>query len=199
MKPVRCFIAICIPDVIKDGLTKLQKVLRFPEIPEAQISWARPEGIHLTLKFLGEVGEDGAARVGAVVGKAMQGISSFSVHVRGVSCFPSASSPRVLWAGVEEPSGKLKELQQCVDHATERLDFPSENRKFTPHLTLARIRSLRRSEELIRRMNENRGIELGPFEVREVQLIQSILRPEGAEYQTLQVFILNKEEQDDGE
>ena len=195
---MRCFIAICIPDVIKESLFELQKRLKSPDISGAKISWTRLESFHLTLKFLGELGEQATSRVATAVEKSVEGISPFQVHVQGVSVFPNPSAPQILWAGIADPVGKLKELQHRVDQVTDTLGFPSERRKFTPHLTLGRVRFLRESEEVNRRMGENREIQMDPFQVREVCLMQSILWPEGSEYRTIQVLPL-REEQNHGQ
>ncbi len=188
---MRCFIAIPLPDVVKEGLAEIQEILRGTGGHRFDVSWTRPEGIHLTLKFLGEVEEAAVARIIAAVAPPLSGIPPFHLRIRGMGCFPGPSSPRVVWVGVEESEGVLNRLQQGVEKAAESLGFPPENRKFTPHLTVGRVRSPIHRETLIRRVEENREIDLGEVEVREVHLMESILKPEGAIYRIVKTFPLN--------
>src|SRR5207248_1409265 len=113
---------------------------------DREINWTRPEGIHLTLKFLGETD-----RVDQVI-EALQGIGPFEkffVEVKGFGFFPDARRPRVLWTGIEAPPA-LAELAGRVETAMEKLGFPPEQRPFTPHLTLARFQSRRPETRLMK-------------------------------------------------
>jgi 2'-5' RNA ligase len=184
---MRCFIAICLPDMLKRGLAEVQDSLKVPGI---QVGWARPDGIHLTLKFLGEVEEKDISRISGALSRAVDGVAPFVGTLRGVGCFPGMSTPRVVWIGIEEPEGILRRLQQNIEKSMEDIGFPAENRSFKPHLTLGRVRSLIHREALIRQIEKNKDPDLGSFEVREVHVMQSILKPEGAVHVTLASVVL---------
>jgi 2'-5' RNA ligase len=184
---MRCFIAICLPDMLKRGLAELQDTLKAPGM---QVGWARPDGIHLTLKFLGEVEEKDVPRLSGALSRAVDGVAPFIATLRGVGCFPGVSTPRVIWVGVEEPEGILQRLQQQIEKSFEDMGFPAENRSFKPHVTLGRVRSPIHRETLIRQVEKNKDLDLGSFEVREVRVMQSILKPEGAVHVTLASVVL---------
>ena len=182
---MRCFIAIDLPPEIKAEIGRQQAALRAASAQASsrghEINWTRPEGIHLTLKFLGETD-----RVNQVI-EALQGtgpFEKFSVEVKGFGFFPDARRPRVLWTGIEAPPA-LGELASRVETAMEKLGFPPEGRAFTPHLTLARFQSRRpvtRLSKLPYVMVHQNQLSLGRFEVTEFFLFESKLSPRGAEY-----------------
>src|SRR5690242_19950978 len=139
---MRAFLAIDLPEEIKAELRRQQAAIRAAcagTSRDREIGWTRPEGVHLTLKFLGET--DQVNQVIEAVG-ALGPFEKFSVEVKGFGFFPDARRPRVLWTGLEAPDG-LKELAGRVERAVEKLGFAPERRGFTPHLTLARFRSPR--------------------------------------------------------
>ena len=154
------------------------------------VRWVRPESIHLTLKFLGEVDPD---RIEGIVHKAeeaIQGVGPFSVRIRGGGGFPTAQNPRVIWIGVEDHSGMLKELQTRVEAGMAELGFTQEQRGYTPHLTVGRLRSGKGRKALAQALDAIRASDLGKMEVREVILFRSHLKPTGAEYTKLGSFPL---------
>ncbi|MEK6408638.1 MAG: RNA 2',3'-cyclic phosphodiesterase [Acidobacteriota bacterium] len=175
---VRTFICIEISESIKERIGQLQKTLR--EI-EGQVSWTKPSNIHLTLKFLGDVE---ATRIDAVckaVQRAAGGISPFEVEAGGTGCFPSPRSPRVLWVGFSVVPEPLKQLYENIEDELAREGFPREKRKFSPHLTIGRIRTshnaARVAEELIAV-----GFKSETFKATEVIAMRSDLRPTGSIY-----------------
>ncbi|PYV28729.1 MAG: RNA 2',3'-cyclic phosphodiesterase [Acidobacteria bacterium] len=188
---MRCFIAIDLSEDIKAEIGRQQAAIRaaLAQAPsrDREINWTRPEGIHLTLKFLGETD-----RVDQVI-EALQGIGPFEkffVEVKGFGFFPDARRPRVLWTGIEAPPA-LAELAGQVETALERLGFAPEHRGFKPHLTLARFQS-RRPETRLRQlpyiMRHQNQLSLGRFEVSEFFLFESKLSPRGAEYRKVARF-----------
>lgn len=176
---MRLFIAIELPGEIKQGLAKLQEQLKGGG---AGASWTRPEGIHLTLKFLGEVPETKAPEIMSALTTAVRGTGKFRVEVRGAGAFPNVRNPRVLWIGVAGDLEKLAALQASVEGAMEGLGFESEGRKFSPHLTLARIKYLRPRDNWQRAVEGIRDVNLGGFEADRVSLMKSELKPSGAVY-----------------
>lgn len=179
MNKIRSFIAIEIPEGIKKGLFEIQEKLKKTG---ADVGWTRPEGIHLTLKFLGEVEEGRLIDVQKAVEQASKEFSPFVLEVSGIGIFPNTRSPRVLWIGIKDKRDDLKNLQEAIEREAERVGFKRENRSFTPHLTLGRVRSQKNRDALIKSMEEFDKIELGLLDVGEVSLIKSELSPKGAIY-----------------
>ncbi len=189
MAKIRTFIAIDIPVRQKEQMANLQRRLR--ELG-GRVSWTRPEGVHLTLKFLGEVEEGQLPQVAEAVRRATRGVAPFEVNIQGTGAFPDFRRPRVLWVGIEEPSGRLKVLAQAVERELRGLGFPPEGRDFSPHLTLGRVKDPRGMEPVVRalRQEEFAG---GSFAVHEVLVMRSDLKPTGAEYTALHRIALSSE------
>jgi 2'-5' RNA ligase len=187
MKQIRTFIAIELDETINAALTDLQEQLK-AKVPRNSVRWVRPEGIHLTLKFLGDVPVNRIEEVERALTQACAGFPAFSFSVRGLGCFPNPRRPRVVWVGVQEESRTLKRLQKAIEDGMEKLGFAPERRKFHAHLTLGRVRR-RTSSGDVRRLGQlveetDIGL-LGQMEARAVSLIKSDLRPTGAVYTQL--------------
>lgn len=174
---MRAFIAIELPASIREALAREQA--RFHTV-STDARWMRPEGIHLTLKFLGNISAQQEAQVKDALGR-LDRVETFTVRVEGFGVFPGAKSPRVFWAGVEAPPA-LARLAAQVESAMARLGFPPEGRPFKPHLTLARFKMPRAQRELERLVAASGKPPLGSFEVSEFFLWESRLSPRGAEY-----------------
>ena len=139
---IRCFIAIELDEAVRKELDRLQNRLqRRLNSLDTSIKWVRPENIHLTLKFLGDVQDDVIADICSAVSMAVAGVVPFDFELANCGCFPPGGSARVLWTGITDGSKELQSLQTAVENHLEMLDFPPEGRKFTPHLTLARIKN----------------------------------------------------------
>ena len=135
---IRSFIAIELPEEARSGLGKLRNELE--RVEHAFVKWVNPEGIHLTLKFLGSIPSKQVAEVGEAMEGATRGISPFHLEISGLGAFPNLKQPRVLWVGISGELDKLLGLQRNIDSALSPLGFTKEKRPFVPHLTLARIR-----------------------------------------------------------
>jgi len=135
---IRSFIAIELPEEVKRGLARLRSELETSEHPF--VKWVGSGGIHLTLKFLGNIPFKQVAEVTEAMKEATQGIPPFRLEISGLGAFPNLKQPRVLWVGIGGEVDKLSRLQQNIDSALARLGFAPEERPFTAHLTLARIR-----------------------------------------------------------
>lgn len=146
------------------------------------IRWVPPENVHLTLKFLGEAGEERVREVCAAVDGAAAGVAPFEMSVGRFGAFPSPRRPNVVWLGVELES-TLGELQELVEQALAGLGFPREERAFRPHLTLGRAhkrlspKEFRGLDELLKRLDYS-----DTFQVRSVDVVRSRLMPTGAIY-----------------
>lgn len=182
----RTFFAVELSEEIAAGVRRIQGSLRERV---NSVRWVRPEGIHLTLKFLGEVDADRIEEIARRAEEAVQGISPFTVGIRGGGGFPRAKNPRVVWIGVDDPSGMLAQLQARIEEEMEGLGFVREKRGYTPHLTVGRLRSAGR-RGVAQALDGIRESDLGSMEVREICLFRSHLKPTGAEYTKLRSFPL---------
>jgi 2'-5' RNA ligase len=176
---MRAFIAIELPPEIKQGITNVQEQLRSAG---ANAGWTRPEGIHLTLKFLGEVEESKIREIMQMLAGATRGTGKLNLEVTGVGAFPNVRTPRVLWLGVTGDVEKLGSLQVSVENAMTGLGFEREERKFSPHLTLARIKFPKPRDNWQQKIESVRDVKLGGFEADHVSLMKSELKREGAVY-----------------
>jgi 2'-5' RNA ligase len=184
----RSFFAVELSAEIAAGVRKIQGALLRNRV--VGVRWVRPEGIHLTLKFLGEVEPD---RIEAIVRKAegaIQGVGPITVEIKGGGEFPSTKNPRVIWIGVEDHSGMLKQLQTRIEAGMAELGFTQEKRGFTPHLTVGRLRSGKGSKTVAQAIDAIKTSDLGSLEVREIILFRSHLMPAGAVYTKLHSFPL---------
>ncbi|HMD96837.1 MAG TPA: RNA 2',3'-cyclic phosphodiesterase [Terriglobia bacterium] len=180
---MRAFVAIELPPAVQGELRRQQAAFR-AVAPEAR--WTRPEGVHITLKFLGEI--DGG-RVEKVVDTlaALGPLAEFWIEVRDFGFFPDARRPRVFWAGVHAPAD-LTALAGRVEGAMGDLGFAREERAFTPHLTLARFKIPRPQPDLAALVETQRHLSLGRFQVSGFFLFESRLSPQGAEYRKVAGF-----------
>ncbi len=181
---MRLFLAIDLPAELRGELGRLQDKLR-RACPGWR--WTRPEGIHLTLRFLGEVAPEDDAPRRAAWRAVAAGSGPISFRVGGVGVFPAPARPRVLWVGVDaEPRERLAALADAFEEAARREGFAPETRPFRPHLTLARAA---RDERPAAPPDTDTGI-LGEVTAREVVLFRSELLPQGARYTKLDAFLL---------
>lgn len=153
---------------------------------DAEIRWTKPEAIHLTLKFIGEIPN---ARVIQVVESlsTIKVFESFPVEVKGFGFFPSPSRPQVFWAGVEAPPA-LAQLAREIEEAMEKIGFAPEQRNYNAHLTLARFKKFRPRPEFRSLVETQSQISIGRFEAGEFFLFESKLSPRGAEYRKVARF-----------
>jgi 2'-5' RNA ligase len=191
---IRSFVAIDVPDQIKDELREVRERLR-RDAPERSVRWSRISGIHLTLKFLGDISQADLPNIKTTLDGVAQTQEPFTISVRGVGCFPNANRPRVVWVGVGDDTRHLASLQRAIEQSLVPLGFEAEKRAFHPHLTLGRAhRRARRADQ--RRLGEiitsaDVG-ELGLVDVEIFRLMRSDLQPDGAVYTALKTFPLNK-------
>ena len=183
----RTFIAVELDAGVGRALQRLQDDLRDQTAPRS-VRWVRPEGIHLTLKFLGDTPLPRVEAVKTALSQAAAEIGPFSFTVGSLGCFPNARRPRVLWVGVDEPTGALVRLRDAVEAHVAPLGFPTERRAFHPHLTLGRV-DRRASKSEVREIGDLVTHSLvgvvGDMAVGQVSYIRSELTPQGAVYTTL--------------
>ncbi len=184
--PIRAFIALSISVAAKSALSDVMQ--RLAVQAPAGVRWVNPAGMHLTLKFLGDVEPKQLDGIIEAMAQPAVGVSPFSLHLSGLGMFPNERRPKVLWAGVRGSLDSLEQLQAQIDETVSRLGFPRENRPFSPHLTLGRVREPV-SSGLVRRISAAMtSTSLGPTEpwlADSVHLMRSILAPGGASYSVL--------------
>jgi len=184
---MRLFVAIEISPEVRAALAALLKELR-AIAPRAK--WVRPENLHITLKFLGETDSSKLAAIRNAL-STIRSSQAATFRFRGLGCFPNAKRARVLWVGMEA-SPNLPPLAAEIDQAMHKLGFPLEDRPFTPHLTLARFQPPGLPPELAA-TQESVPREFGSLTAGEFHLIESKLKPAGAEYTSLQSFLFAAE------
>jgi 2'-5' RNA ligase len=181
----RLFIALELPENVLRAIGRLQADLKKTTAPRAA-RWTRPEGIHLTLKFLGDVPAARADELGSALREAASRGQPFDLQAQGLGCFPNLARPRVLWLGLAGDLGKLRALQADVEERTARLGFAAEERGFSPHLTLARTAQAASRTEAAAigaaASQHDPGL-VAAWRVSALSLMRSHLRPDGAVYQ----------------
>ena len=176
----RVFVAIELPAVVRRELIEHIDRLR-NGVPDARASWSREENLHLTLKFLGDIPASNVERLSAAASIATSRVESLEIVVEGCGAFPHRGKPRVLWIGIEDPSGQLTKLQRALEDECSKERFPREQRPFHPHLTIARVRTPHNSHNLAA-MHEEIGFEAESFRASELAVIRSELRSQGSRH-----------------
>jgi 2'-5' RNA ligase len=178
---IRTFIAINIPDHVREAIGEFQKKLKENR---ADVKWVRPESIHITLKFLGDVESDRIDELVGAIQDASKDNVPFTVSVSGVGTFPNDRRPRVLWVGVKNGAETLSDLAGNIDHALSTMGFEEEKRKYSAHLTLGRVRSPNYIEKTVKDMR-SMEFESEPFTVGSIEVMKSQLFKTGAVYTAL--------------
>lgn len=195
MSTLRTFIAIELDEGLKKNLALLQDQLQAKLSPRS-VRWVRPEGIHLTLKFLGDTTTDQVEQVKGALARVAAGAGPIAFSVGGVGCFPHARRPRVVWVGLHEPTGDLACLRDAVEAHVAPLGFPTEQRPFSPHLTLGRVHRYASNAE-VREVGEVVAAsaigDIGGMTATALSYIQSKLTPGGAIYTALACLELTGE------
>jgi 2'-5' RNA ligase len=197
---MRCFIAVELDEPLRVAIAEVQRRVRAAVDKsvgrDVKVQWIRPESIHVTVKFLGEVPE---GRIPAIT-NALRDVATSgragTVEVGGLGVFPDLRNPRVCWIGLREGAASLIQLAEAVEAAMDGLGFPMESRPYSPHLTLARMKEGGRA---IGRVIEQQGLltkesgTIGCLTVRTLTLMKSELRPSGAVYTRLAEVALKDE------
>jgi RNA 2',3'-cyclic 3'-phosphodiesterase len=147
LKGWRVFCAIDLPEQVRAAVAERAARLR-AGFPAVRASWERPEKLHITLKFLGEVEPARVADLSQAAALASVNIAPFELAIRGAGAFPPRGAPRVLWLGVADSSGGLARLHSRLEDECAAGGFPRERRAFSPHLTIARLRDPRGADPL---------------------------------------------------
>jgi 2'-5' RNA ligase len=190
----RTFVALPLSDALHKQLARIQRELR-RACPERSIRWVNPEGIHLTVFFIGDVILERIEPTKAALAAVARNVPAFSYQVRDLGAFPNLGRPRVVWVGVEDTEKRLALVHQAVNEALSKVGFTPETRRFSPHLTLGRVRrkasraDKRRIGDAVAAAREE-NVDLGEEPAQEIILFRSILKSTGAEYTPLARFPL---------
>jgi len=185
---IRSFIAVELPQETRDALAFVQERLRQRG---AGIRWLNPNSIHLTLKFLGNVASNQVDEIAAAVARELRGEQPFTLSAAGLGIFPDKRSPRVIWVGIQGEVERLRHIQALLESTLEKLDFAREQRSFRPHLTIGRVKDRRRCQGLLQAMASLQLPECKSFDVDQIILYKSDLRPTGAIYTKLHCLPLS--------
>ena len=186
MALLRTFIAVKIPGPVHQAILQKTEPLR-KSLGTTIVRWVPVQNIHLTLKFLGDVAPANVDALTQMLGAEAGKLDPFDIQIGGLGSFPSLKRPRVLFVGVQAPAG-LEALYRGIESACVRLGYESEERGFSPHLTLGRIKqdASAADQQKIRRIFEELKIDsLGTARVDSVHLYKSELKPNGAVYTQL--------------
>ena len=178
---MRLFVAIELDERVKDELiTKQGRLAEF----DRTVRWPRPEQMHLTMKFLGEVPDDDVEAVCAAAGQVAAQVPPFEMRLGRCGCFPPQGRVRIVHVGLEEESGALQRCRDLCEEAFHDLGFAKERRPFTPHLTLGRVREDRTDGRLRQAVQ---GLSCGTVvqSVEALDVVESLLLPAGAQYTSL--------------
>ncbi|MBV9923726.1 MAG: RNA 2',3'-cyclic phosphodiesterase [Acidobacteria bacterium] len=178
---IRVFCAAELPREVREAAAAHAARLR-RDFPDARAGWARPEGLHITLKFIGEVGAPRVEVLSRAAAAAVKEFERFPLTIEEAGTFPPRGAARVLWLGVKDDSGQLALLQRRLEQECEAAGFPREGRAFRPHLTLARLRAPAQALS-----EAHRKATFGPhhFQVDELLVMRSELGPGGSRYTPL--------------
>ena len=176
---IRAFVAIPLDRHLLEPLMAVQSSCR---AAEANVSWVRPENLHLTLKFLGNVHEGQLDKIVHTLSDIASETASFPISLCGVGVFPDAVRPRVIWAGIDKGDAELYALAEQVEQAMFDLGFLTEQRPFRAHLTIGRIKSAAKLPALLKLIDAHDTTPFGEMTVRDMRLNRSQLTPDGAVY-----------------
>lgn len=174
---MRLFVALDLREDVRNAMRELIASLK-PKAKSAR--WVPPEGMHVTLKFIGHTDPANLDSIKAALAP-IRSAQPVELHFRGVGFFPNDRRPRVVWCGIEA-SPNLAQLASQIEDALETLGFERESRDFAPHLTLARFNPASRADGLVRTAAELQSRDFGSARETEFHLYESVTKPSGAEY-----------------
>jgi len=179
---MRTFIAVDLDDSLK---THFVNIINRLDTGTGSIKWITRQGMHITLKFLGEISESQKSDVERVLDQVTNKHSSFLLQCRGAGTFPhNSKNPRVLWIGLDKNEA-LETLHSDIEEELAGLGFPKDNRLFFPHLTLGRVKKKVQLHTVLSGLQQYHHEHFGDIIVKKVIYYRSTLKPAGAEYTVL--------------
>jgi len=184
---LRCFVAVDVDEHVRGQIAELSGKLRTPGI---KASWVRPENLHLTLRFLGDITDEQRVAFAARLRSGLQHAEALTLQVSGVGAFPNVRRPSVVWAGLREAAGSLEPIVNAAEDAAQAIGLKKETRPFKAHITLARVRQTKDLQPLSGKLMHHAEFRGDEFAVPHVSLLMSELTPQGAVYTTLEEYPL---------
>jgi len=179
---IRAFIAIELPTQVREGIGQVQVAMQSMGLRGA---WIRPENIHLTLRFLGDIRSAAIETIAGAMAEAAKSCGPFQLSGKSVGVFPNTDRPRVLWVGVAGQVERLQKLQHSLTEQLAGCGYPEERRRFHGHLTVARFKRPPPAGVLLQAIQAQAAFETEPSFAGELILLQSLLKPSGAVYSPL--------------
>ncbi len=179
---LRTFLALPLDEVIVERLVEVQQSLASAG---ARVRWVDRKNLHLTIKFLGDVTDEQSPEVCRVVEKVAAQIEPFEFSVARVVSVPPAGAMRMVWVGVDEPTGRLEKLHELLEESYAEMGFKKENRSFRPHLTLGRVKGRQNVRQLRAAVAEIAESDFGVTSINELIVFSSQLTPDGPVYSPL--------------
>jgi len=174
---VRAFIAIDVDKTIRD---EIQGFVKSINKCSTQVRWTEIHNIHLTIKFLGEITESKAFELKSVLGELIRQHQTFELIIKGTGCFPNLKTPKILWLGIER-SEQLHKIHEQIEEICLSSGIGRQDKPFSPHITIARIKD-NVPQEFTERIMKEKHRQWGILSVTEVLLMKSLLKPEGPIY-----------------
>ncbi|MFH1612459.1 MAG: RNA 2',3'-cyclic phosphodiesterase [bacterium] len=187
---IRSFISIELSKTIKSNLIKIQNFLK---TSNSDVKWEKQENHHLTLLFLGNIDESQLKQIIPTLNNAMKNFPSFKIKLENINILPNLQDPRVIWLGVSNEKEKIIYLHNLIAKELKNIGVKTEKRKFSPHITLGRIKSnvkINKLITLIRNIKTSNISNIDDFKVKQISLMKSILMPKGSIYIPLENFNL---------
>lgn len=182
METVRSFIALELTPEVQSQLGQIQSELKKAD---ADVKWVKPEGVHLTLKFLGNVSLELIEEIKKIIEQLAKNHQAFEMKISQLGAFPTMEHPRVIWVGIEQGKEQTQKLAQDLEEHLMQLGFLKEKRSFKAHLTLGRVRSARNRNQL-KKLLLSVKFPQTTMQAQTLTLFKSTLTPQGAIYQSLQ-------------
>ena len=179
---IRTFVAFGLPQWITDAIQEIQKDLKTRKL---KIRWVPAKNLHMTLKFLGPTGKDQLEAVGQALTQALAGFSSLRLRARGLGVFPGIRRPRIVWIGIDGDIEALRQMQQSIEDHLAQVGFAPEKRSFKAHLTIGRVKGTLNANDLLKAIQAHQEFQSAAFQVRQIELIKSDLKPQGPQYSRL--------------
>nr|CBX31145.1 hypothetical protein N47_E46570 [uncultured Desulfobacterium sp.] len=190
---IRAFIALKLPDNILSFINKIQKNLKQYGFP---VRWVKPENIHLTLKFFGNIDKSDLSDIKAALNECSGCYSALNLFAKGIDVFPSIMRPRIMWVGVLGDTSLLLSLQNTLDKRLEESGFKKDEKPFKGHLTMGRFKDKVNNEKLIEILRKYQNVDPEAFAAKEIVLFKSDLKPQGPVYTELFKMLLGNNNED---
>ena len=187
---LRTFLAFDLPAEVTRQIADIQRQLAGSGL---QLKWVRPENVHLTVKFLGDIPKTDVDQVSAAAAAVTREAAPMNLRLKGLGVFPGMKRPRVLWAGLTGDTRRLIDFHQRLDESLAGAGFPADKREFTAHLTIARLRQSIDPRRLAEAMEAAGQFPETDLPARQLTLYKSDLQPSGAVYTVLRQFSLGRE------